>query len=92
MLNKLSEVSRSIVAIHICFKRLSKLAGSRLTENNPSITNLGDPNRPMKIAEMYSELYDNEWTDMMDKFEKGKKKQNATKVLQALYSTLVVSL
>lgn len=69
--------------------RLSKVAGSRLTEGNPSITNLGDPNRPMKIAEMYSELYDNEWTDMMDKFENAKKKQKGPKVLQALYSTLV---
>lgn len=73
------------------FIRLSKVAGSRLTEGNPSITNLGDPNRPMKIAEMYSELYDNEWTDIMDKFENGKKKPKGPKVLQALYSTLVVS-
>ncbi|XP_076117728.1 uncharacterized protein LOC143085329 [Mytilus galloprovincialis] len=71
--------------------RLSKVAGSRLTEGNPSITNLGDPNRPMKIAEMYSELYDNEWTDIMDKFENGKKKPKGPKVLQALYSTLVGS-
>ncbi|CAG2203697.1 unnamed protein product [Mytilus edulis] len=25
-----------------------------------------DPNRPMKIGEMYGELYDNEWTDAME--------------------------
>ena len=46
----------------------------RLTENNPSITNLSDPNRPMKVGEQYSELYDNEWTDLMDKLEAEKKK------------------
>jgi len=43
--------------------RLSSLAGDKLTKGNPAITDLGDPNRPMKIAERYSELYDNEWTD-----------------------------
>jgi hypothetical protein len=32
----------------------------------PAITDLGDPNRPMKIAEKYGELYDNEWTNAMD--------------------------
>lgn len=37
-----------------------------MTAGNPAITDLGDPNRPMKIGEMYGELYDNEWTDAMD--------------------------
>ena len=48
------------------FCRLSSLAGDKLTKGNPAITDLGDPNRPMKIAEKYSELYDNEWTDTID--------------------------
>ena len=48
------------------FCRLSSLAGDKLTKGNPAITDLGDPNRPMKIAEKYSELYDNEWTDAID--------------------------
>ncbi|CAC5392363.1 KTN1 [Mytilus coruscus] len=46
--------------------RLSSIAGEKLTKGNRSITDLGDPNRPMKIGEKYGELYDNEWTDAMD--------------------------
>ncbi|VDI48810.1 Hypothetical predicted protein [Mytilus galloprovincialis] len=49
--------------------RLSSMAGERLTKGNPSITDLGDPNRPMKIGEKYGELYDNEWTDAMESVE-----------------------
>ncbi|VDI68012.1 Hypothetical predicted protein [Mytilus galloprovincialis] len=46
--------------------RLSSIAGDKLTKGNPAITDLGDPNRPMKIGEKYGELYDNEWTDAME--------------------------
>ncbi|VDI02338.1 Hypothetical predicted protein [Mytilus galloprovincialis] len=46
--------------------RLSSVAGEKLVKGNPSITDLGDPNRPMKIGEKYGELYDNEWTDAME--------------------------
>ena len=49
----------------MCF-RLSSMAGDKLTKGNPAITELGDPNRPMKIAEKYGELYDNEWIEVMD--------------------------
>ncbi|CAC5392359.1 unnamed protein product [Mytilus coruscus] len=45
--------------------RLSSIAGEKLTKGNPGITDLSDPNRPMKIGEKYGELYDNEWTDVM---------------------------
>ncbi|WAQ97921.1 hypothetical protein MAR_022294, partial [Mya arenaria] len=43
--------------------RLSSLASSKLRDNNPNITDLSDQNRPTKIAEKMSELYDNEWTE-----------------------------
>jgi hypothetical protein len=33
------------------------MAGDKLTKGNPAIADLGDPNRPMKIAEKYGELY-----------------------------------
>jgi hypothetical protein len=46
--------------------RLSKLAGERLVDNNPAITDLSDPNRPTKHGKFYSELYDNEWTNALD--------------------------
>ena len=42
------------------------MAGDKLTKGNPAITDLENPDRPMKIAEKYGELYDNEWTDVMD--------------------------
>jgi hypothetical protein len=49
----------------MCF-RLSSIAGDKLMKGNPAIADLGDPNRPMKIAEKYGELYNNEWTEAMD--------------------------
>ena len=47
--------------------RLSEVAGSKLTAGNPNITDLSDSNRPTKIAEQFSELYDNLWTDVFEK-------------------------
>ncbi|KAK3100738.1 hypothetical protein FSP39_024450 [Pinctada imbricata] len=47
-------------------ERLSSLAANALQDSNPSITNLGDPNRPTKIAEYFAELYDNEWTNAFE--------------------------
>ncbi|OWF41297.1 uncharacterized protein LOC110462653 [Mizuhopecten yessoensis] len=46
--------------------RLSKIAGSKLVHGNPAITDLSDANRPTKLSERYSELYDNEWTDALE--------------------------
>ena len=46
--------------------RLSKVAGTKLTHENANITDLSDPDRPTKIAEKFSELYDNEWTDALE--------------------------
>ncbi|KAK3602842.1 hypothetical protein CHS0354_026401 [Potamilus streckersoni] len=42
--------------------RLSRTASEKLRNENPNITDLGDQNRPSKLAEQFSELYDNEWT------------------------------
>lgn len=43
--------------------RLSRLMGSKMTENNPEIANLNDANRPQKLADTLGHIYDNEWTD-----------------------------
>ncbi|XP_052078901.1 thyroid receptor-interacting protein 11-like isoform X9 [Mytilus californianus] len=43
--------------------RLSDIMGTKLRDNNPAITDLNDPNRPMKLGDQFSELYENEWTD-----------------------------
>jgi hypothetical protein len=73
--------------------RLSKLAGNKMTEGNPNIANLGDPNRPTKIAEVYSEIYDNEWTDALDFCNtKLGKEYNEDDALQALSKTLIVNI
>lgn len=49
--------------------RLSSVAGDRLRFNNPAIADLSDENRPNKLAEKFSELYDNEWTEFYEKLE-----------------------
>ena len=36
---------------------------NKLTDNNPNIADLSDENRPTKLVEKLSELYDNEWTN-----------------------------
>lgn len=40
--------------------RLSEVAGARLRNNDPGISNLSDPNRPLKLNDKMSGLYDNE--------------------------------
>lgn len=66
-------------------RRYSEMVGARIAHNNPDIVNLGDPNRPTKIAEQYSELYDNEWTDAYDVLRKGMSEKKAiAKLLKVL--------
>ncbi|XP_056012096.1 uncharacterized protein LOC125681059 isoform X2 [Ostrea edulis] len=49
--------------------RLSTIAGDKLRVNNPRIADLSDENRPIKLGEKFSELYDNEWTDAYESLE-----------------------
>ncbi|KAK3580460.1 hypothetical protein CHS0354_035502 [Potamilus streckersoni] len=42
--------------------RLSEIGAMKMTDNNPNVTDLSDANRPEKLVEQFSELYDNEWT------------------------------
>ncbi|XP_053389736.1 uncharacterized protein LOC128552714 [Mercenaria mercenaria] len=71
--------------------RLSKFAGANLTDNNPNIADLSDPNRPTKLAEEYSELYDNEWTNAYECLQKSKKSEEdiqtiLTNIIKEAYS------
>lgn len=50
--------------------RISEIAGARLKSNNPAIADLSDQNRPSKLAEKFSELYDNEWTDATEELKR----------------------
>ena len=43
--------------------RLSAVVAAELTNNNPNIADLSDDNRPTKLSDRFSELYDNEWTE-----------------------------
>lgn len=46
--------------------RLSRIAGAKLTTNNPDIADLSNDNRPTKLAEKFSQLYDDAWTDSLE--------------------------
>ena len=64
--------------------RLSALPSSRLRANNQNLTDLSDPNRPTKIAQMFSELYDNEWIDAFDELNKTLNEEDTTEQLNEL--------
>ncbi|XP_056013441.1 uncharacterized protein LOC125678386 isoform X2 [Ostrea edulis] len=50
--------------------RLSEVAGAKLKSNNPAITDLSDENRPLKLAEKFSQIYDDDWTDSLEEITK----------------------
>lgn len=50
----------------VLLARLSQLAGAKLMLANPNINDMSDPNRPVKIAEEFSVLYDNLWADVFE--------------------------
>ncbi|XP_062589852.1 trichohyalin-like [Saccostrea cucullata] len=74
--------------------RLSKVAGAKLTHGNAAITDLSDTNRPTKIAEKFSELYDNQWTDAFEELDNTYNNEEETirvllKILQEAYTFCV---
>lgn len=62
--------------------RISEIAGARLKSNNPAIADLSDQNRPSKLAEKFSELYDNEWTDATEELKERKKKEKSEEEME----------
>ncbi|CAC5415454.1 unnamed protein product [Mytilus coruscus] len=46
--------------------RLSEAAGNTLKENNPDIADLSDMNHPTPLAEKFSSLYTDEYTDAIE--------------------------
>lgn len=42
------------------------VAGRKMEDNNPSISDLSDSDRPEKLSEQFREIYDNIWTDVLD--------------------------
>ncbi|MGB1270486.1 MAG: hypothetical protein ACPG5T_00290, partial [Endozoicomonas sp.] len=48
---------------------LSELVGRKLRDDNPNITDLSDSDRPMKLAEKFRQLDDNESSDCIEAIE-----------------------
>lgn len=72
--------------------RISEIAGARLKSNNPAIADLSDQNRPSKLAEKFSELYDNEWTDATEELKERKKKEKSTEKSEEEMEITVIKL
>lgn len=72
------------------FYRLSKVAGEKLTDGNPNITDLSDVNRPTKLAEQFRELYDNEWTCAYEELQKNPGMKDEEEIVKKLGKILKV--
>ena len=68
--------------------RLSTTAGERLRLHNPGIADLSDENRPNKLAEKFSELYDYEWIEALESLNRTG--QSETVSVENLLKTLEV--
>ncbi|KAK3099138.1 hypothetical protein FSP39_000026 [Pinctada imbricata] len=76
--------------IHNLRNRLSMIASQRLHDGNTSIADLSDDMRPSKVAEQFSEMYDNEFTDAFQELtslnmQDEKVVKHLNKVLKAAY-------
>jgi hypothetical protein len=67
------------------FSRISAIASAKLTDGNPYIAELSDVNRPTKLAEQYSELFDNEWTDAFGVINDGHTEEDACRILLDMF-------
>ncbi|XP_052281611.1 uncharacterized protein LOC127879061 isoform X2 [Dreissena polymorpha] len=69
--------------------RLSQLMGRKMADNNPAIADLSDFNRPEKLGQRYSELYDNQWTDAFGTLQEDPSFEDETQILDILLNVLV---
>ncbi|XP_061185247.1 uncharacterized protein LOC133193313 [Saccostrea echinata] len=53
--------------------RLSRYASQQLTQGNPNIADLSDKNRPTKIGEKFSLVYDDQWSEAFEALKVGGK-------------------
>lgn len=74
----MEEKNKAVKDIDNLKHRLSQIAGSKLTDNNPGIADLSDPNRPLNLGEKFSELYDNQWTDALEEMDSKFKNEKQT--------------
>lgn len=63
-----------------------------MTSNNPDIADLSDDNRPTKLAEKFSQLYDDAWTDSLEELTEVETKLDDTVAISFLLRIIMVSL
>lgn len=73
---------RNYKALRIfAFFKLSRVAEVHLSDNNPDISDLSDSDRPQKLNEKISNLYDKEWTDAIEIMETDQGEQPAIGII-----------
>lgn len=81
----------SFLKICSLYQRLSRIAGAKLTNNNPHIADLSDDNRPTKLAEKFGQLYDDAWTDSLEELTEVETKLEDTVAISFLLRIVMVS-
>lgn len=81
----------SFLKISVLYLRLSRIAGAKLTNNNPHIADLSDDNRPTKLAEKFGQLYDDAWTDSLEELTEVETKFEDTVAISFLLRIVMVS-
>ncbi|XP_053389828.1 uncharacterized protein LOC128552788 [Mercenaria mercenaria] len=72
------------------YSRLGTVAGNWHVGSNSVTAYLADPNRPMKIGEIYGETFDDEWTDAFEALIKdGHKDKAAVEILRFMFEDVV---
>ena len=66
------------------------MMGNQMKDGNPYIADLSDKNRPTKVADTYSELYDNEWTDAFDVLQTTAYRKEEKDIARQLLDILMV--
>lgn len=81
----------SFLKISVLYLRLSRIAGAKLTNNNPHIADLSEDNRPTKLAEKFGQLYDDAWTDSLEELTEVETKFEDTVAISFLLRIVMVS-
>lgn len=81
----------NFLKISSLYQRLSRIAGAKLTNNNPHIADLSDDNRPTKLAEKFGQLYDDAWTDSLEELTEVETKLEDTVAISFLLRIVMVS-
>lgn len=73
--------------------RLSRIASQQLIQGNPNITDLSDGNRPTKLGERFSQVYDDQWSEAFEALKvKGKQEKEIVTKLSDNVQVTVLSI